>query len=331
MKRLLPLFSLLVVMSLACSLLPFPAGGGSGGGGTPVETATSPLWATNSPVPTEAAVEPTVSGADSQVPIPLDAGTGTYKGLPLGLQDNGAPTVTPVDGVIGVVCIGMSNAFQECEDFIAKLGGEFAGQVNPQVKVVNCAVPGRAIEFWNNPEYDKLWEKCLRQKVPQAGLRAEQIRVVWHKAADMFTTEESGEAFPPYPDPNSDYFHFYENLTTFAARLHEKMPSVQAVYVTSRSYGGFADKASRGEPHSYEEGLALNEWLKEHPQVDGVWYGWGAYIWAPDCASGVTNGSGVCYERGDYQGDGIHPAQGARDKVSRMLHERFSQFEWYQP
>jgi len=25
------------------------------------------------------------------------------------------------------------------------------------------------------------------------------------------------------------------------------------------------------------------------------------------------------------------PAQGARDKVSRMLHERFSQFEWYKP
>lgn len=321
MNRLLTVSVFLALVSLACSL----------GAPTPTEEIPPIKTATQPPVLTEAAAEATVSGADSQVPIPLDAGTGTYKGLPLGLQDNGAPTITPVDGVIGLVCIGMSNAFQECEDFIAKLGSEFAGQVNPQVKVVNCAVPGRAIEFWNNPEYDKLWEKCLRQKVPQAGLRPEQVRVVWHKAADMFTTEESGEAFPPYPDPNADYFHFYENLTTFASRLHEKMPSVQAVYVTSRSYGGFAGKESRGEPLSYEEGLALNEWLKEHPQVDGVWYGWGAYIWAPDCASGVTNGSGVCYERGDYQGDRIHPAQGARDKISRMLYERFSQFEWYQP
>lgn len=48
MKRLLPLFSLLVVMSLACSLLPSPFGGGAGGGGSPsaetqpAETATQP-------------------------------------------------------------------------------------------------------------------------------------------------------------------------------------------------------------------------------------------------------------------------------------------------
>lgn len=321
MKRLLIPFILIAIVSLACSLTGAPTATNP-----PVETATS------LPVQNEATTVPPVSGAESQIPIPLDAGTGTYKGLPLGLfQNPAAPTVTAVDGVIGLVCIGMSNAFQECEDFIAKLSGEFAGQVNPQVRVVNCAVPGRAIEFWNNPEYDKLWEKCVSLKISQAGLRPEQIRVVWHKAADMFTTEESGAAFPPYPDPNSDYFHFYENLTTFAARLHEKLPSVQAVYVTSRSYGGFADKASRGEPHSYEEGLALNQWLKDHPQVDGVWYGWGAYIWAPDCAAGGTNGSGVCYERSDYRADGIHPEQGARDKISRMLHARFSQFEWYQP
>lgn len=249
------------------------------------------------------------------------------------LQDNGAPTVTPVDGVIGVVCIGMSNANQECGDFIEKLAaGAFAGQVNPQVRFVNCAVPGNAIERWNDPARDnKLWDGCIQHKIPRAGLRLEQIRVVWHKAADMMTTDAGGAVYPPYPDPNSDYFHFYENLTTFAARLHEKLPAVQAVYVTSRSYGGFASKASRGEPHSYEEGLALNQWLKDHPLVEGVWYGWGPYIWAPDCATGTTNGSGVCYERSDYRDDGIHPAQGALDKISQMLHERLSEFEWYTP
>jgi len=124
MNRLLTVSVFLALVSLACSL----------GAPTPTEEIPPIKTATQPPVLTEAAAEATVSGADSQVPIPLDAGTGTYKGLPLGLQDNGAPTITPVDGVIGLVCIGMSNAFQECEDFIAKLGSEFAGQVNPQVK-----------------------------------------------------------------------------------------------------------------------------------------------------------------------------------------------------
>lgn len=80
---------------------------------------------------TRRGTEPTVSGADSSIPIPLDVGTGTYKGLPLGLYENPiAPAVTPVDGVIGLVCIGMSNADQECDDFTAKLVDKFAGQVN---------------------------------------------------------------------------------------------------------------------------------------------------------------------------------------------------------
>jgi hypothetical protein len=158
-----------------------------------------------------------------------------------------------------------------------------------------------------------------------------QIRVVWHKAASIFTADENRNVLPPYPDPDSDYFNFYDSLTTFAGRVPEKFPSAQAVYATSRSYGGYAGKPERGEPLSYEEGLALNQWMKDNPMVNGIWYGWGPYIWVPDCASGMTNASGVCYGRSDYQADGIHPAQGARDKVSQMLHERFSQFEWYRP
>ena len=45
----------------------------------------------------------------------------------------------------------------------------------------------------------------------------------------------------------------------------------------------------------------------------------------------MTNASGVCCVREDYRSDGIHPEQGARDKISQMLHQRFSQFEWYAP
>ncbi|MFZ5821250.1 MAG: hypothetical protein ACOYYJ_15245 [Chloroflexota bacterium] len=270
----------------------------------------------------------------SDLPIPLGTDEQvTYKGLSLILQDNSAPTVTPVDDVIGFVCIGMSNANQECGAFIEKWEqGVLAGKINPQVRFVNCAVGGNAIEAWNNSQRDsELWDACLQQKIPAAGLRPELVRVVWHKAANMLTIDASGASYPPYPDPNADYFRFYENLTTFAARLHEKLPSVQAVYVTSRSYGGFSTKPERGEPLSYEEGLALNQWLADNPTVNGVWFGWGPYIWAPDCATGTVNASGVCYERVDYQADGIHPAQGARNKIVRMLHVRFSQFEWYQP
>jgi hypothetical protein len=257
---------------------------------------------------------------------------GSYKGLPLRLVDNGEPVVEAVRGAVGVVCIGMSNSSQECSDYIAKLERGDLGELSDQVIVVNCAVGGNAIERWNDPtRRDVLWGSCIDQKIPAAGLDVDQVRVVYHKAADQFTTD-GGEPLPTYPDPDSDYESFYANLTEFAALLPQELPAVTAVYTSSRIYGGFSTiPDARGEPLSYEEGHALNSWLADNPEAGGVWQGWGPYLWGPDCASGETNASGVCYVESDMQADGHHPAQGARDKVSAMIHARLSEHAWYRP
>jgi hypothetical protein len=78
-----------------------------------------------------------VPGADVLTPFPIDRGDdgahtpGSYKGLPLRLSDNGKPTVTAVDGIVGLVCVGMSNASQECADFISRVRTDYAGEVRP--------------------------------------------------------------------------------------------------------------------------------------------------------------------------------------------------------
>jgi hypothetical protein len=274
-------------------------------------------------------------GGDVITPFPIDRGDdgpqtpGSYKGLPLRLADNAASSVTPVGGVIGVVCVGMSNGRQECDDFIQRVRNEYANEVNPAVRVVNCAVGGHAIERWIDPAYDgTLWDRCASVVLPQAGVSVNQVRVIWHKAANQFTTS-GNSVLPTYPSAGSDYENFRANLTKFAARVTTKFPAVQAIYASSRSYGGFANSASRGEPLSYEEGHALNTWLQANTKVSGVWYGWGAYLWAPSCASSVTNASNVCYNRDDYVEDGVHPSPAGEAKVSRMLHSRFLKESWY--
>ena len=275
------------------------------------------------------------AGPDVTQPFPIDrgddAGTpGTYKALWLRLADNSEPAVTAVGGVIGVVCVGMSNANQECTDFIQRIRGEWSGAVNPAVRVVNCAVGGHAIERWNDPSFDAtLWDDCIARKLGQGGVRADQVRVLWHKAANQFTTAPGGGAKPAYPAAGSDYQAFLANLGTFASRVRTKFPSVQAVYTSSRSYGGFAGSAGRGEPLSYEEGHALNTWLRQNREVEGVWYGWGPYLWAPDCASGVSNAGGVCYVRADYVADGVHPSATGEAKVSGLLHAWLGRHGWY--
>jgi hypothetical protein len=275
-------------------------------------------------------------GADTAQPFPIDRGDdgphtpGSYKGLPLRLADNADAVVTPVDGVIGLVCIGMSNANQECNAFIARVRGDWAGQVNAQVRVANCAVGGHAIERWVDPaDDDRLWDACIETRLPQAGIRPDQVRVLYHKAANQFTTGPGGSALPLYPAGGSDYDNFLANLTAFAARVPDRFPSVQAVYTSSRTYGGYAPHAGRGEPLSYEEGHALNTWLRENTTVRGVWYGWGPYLWAPDCATGIRNGADLCYTREDYVADGVHPSALGQAKVARALHDHLRRFDWY--
>ena len=269
---------------------------------------------------------------DVVVPSAIDAvgGPATYKGLPLRLVARAAPTITPVEGVIGVVCIGMSNATQECSEWIRQITSAWKSEVSSNVRVVDCAVGGHAIEKWIDPTFDAtLWNDCINRKIPQAGLRLNQVRVIWHKAADQFGVEDDHTSLPFYPSPDSDYQNFFNNLTTFSARVKPMFPAVQAVYTSSRSYGGFTSNPARGEPLSYEEGHALNTWLSAHTSVDGVWYGWGPYLWAPACESGETNGTGVCYIRSDYQGDGVHPSETGRVKIAREIHSFFRTQSWY--
>jgi hypothetical protein len=212
----------------------------------------------------------------------------------------------------------------------SRLAAEWAGQVNSAVRVANCAVGGHAIERWNDPAFDAtLWDDCINRKIGLAGIRLDQVLVIYHKAANQFTTSQGGGALPPFPDPASDYFAFRTNLSQFAARVKVKFPWVVAVYTSSRSYGGFAGNPGRGEPLSYEEGHALNGWLNENANVDGVWYGWGPYLWAPACTSGVTNASGVCYDRSDYVSDGVHPSDAGERKISGLVHARLLREAWY--
>lgn len=274
---------------------------------------------------------------DTTAPYPIDAppvagGPTTYKQLPLRLTARTAPSITPVGGVIAVVCIGMSNASEECARLIAATdaNGPWASEKSSAVRLVNCAVGGHAIERWIDPAYDAvLWRDCVDRKLGQRGVRLDQVRVVLHKAANQFGIGAGGAPLPLYPATGSNYAALLRHLDAFAGRVRTFFPAVQAVYTSSRSYGGYTTRSDRGEPQSYEEGHALNRWLAERPTVDGVWYGWWGYLWAPDCSTGVRNGAGVCFDRADYEEDAVHPSSSGEIKIARMQHDRLRREPWY--
>ena len=263
---------------------------------------------------------------DHSEPVAIDAASpgDTYRGLPLGLVETGAPVVTPVDGALGLLAIGMSNARMEFDRFRERYEGH--PDIAPEVRLVNCAQGGKALESWLSEP--GLWSAC-HDSVTAAGLESFQVRVVWAKSANQYTGH--GRTLP---DPQADYYAMVENLDSLVGLIESRFPSVQAIYHTSRSYGGYveeAKQAARGEPISYEGGHAVNTVLRRWLDA-GVppepWMGWGPYIWA----DGATpNGTGMRWLPEDFQKGGTdpHPTARGQDKVADALHVRFSQFDWY--
>src|SRR5262245_61473243 len=106
-------------------------------------------------------------------------------------------------------------------------------------------------------------------------------------------------------------------------------PNVKLVYLSSRTYGGYAKTRLNPEPYAYESGFSV-KWLIEQqikgdaalnydPAVGPVkapWLSWGPYLWA----NGATRrADGFYYEPADFASDGTHPSPAGQVRVARLL------------
>jgi len=269
-------------------------------------------------------VDPTPAPGPTPNLIALDLLADDYFGLSGGLVDNGRPTVTATDGRVVIIAISMSNGRLEFDRFIERYAHH--PDVSAAIGLVNCARGGNALERWL--ERQELWDDC-RSKVVSAGFAPEQIKVVWAKDADQFT--DHGRTLP---DPRADYYDMVANISALSERIGREFPSVQAVFHSSRIYAGYvaqARQAARGEPISYEGGLAVNaaiERWKAGELPDAPWIGWGPYLWAN---ATTPNGSGLTWLPEDFRDGGLdpHPSDAGQTKVADALHAFFMQFDWY--
>ncbi len=141
----------------------------------------------------------------------------TNKGLATTLHQNKFTFHEPEER-FALVCIGMSNAKQECDTFQRVLAGPLRDKVNPNLVVVNCAQGGHAIERWNDPSYEEiLWGECI-EKILETDLAPRDVKLVWHKAMTQFTVDENNDLLPEYPDPKSNYFKLIGELDIFAQK-----------------------------------------------------------------------------------------------------------------
>jgi hypothetical protein len=282
--------------------------------------------------------------------IPLtDLGQSTYHGFQGGLYPGGrnerpaaletagvalAKKVRPLDsggkpsqeGKIALLGVGFSNTVQAFNGFqrVAKEDRD----INPRVVLVNGAVGGMSANMIQHTEDGrgaKYWS-TVDERLQAAGVTRAQVQVIWLKETN--------------PAPHVGGFPAYiqalqGELANIVRILPKRFPNLRLVYLSSRTYGGWA-KARGGkgpgnsEPYSYETGFAV-KWLIEQQlkgdaalnydsakgEVKAPWLSWGPYLWANGTA---RRGDGFHFELDDFrEDDRMHHSPAGMTKMGRRL------------
>lgn len=294
--------------------------------------------------------------------VPLtDLGTGHYLGFEGGLYPGGsnvmpaqhmaagaarAGQVRPLDvagnpsadGRYILLSIGMSNTTQEfCGsngDGVTCNPWTFMGQASQDAAVnhsslvmLNGAKGGQDAPTWDQPtdaNYDRIRDTIL---TPQ-GLSEQQVQIIWLKLADAHPTVA-------LPASDADAYALLASLANVVRALKMRYPQLQQVFISNRTYAGYATSDLNPEPYAYETGFAV-KWLIEaqieqmaqggqtiNPLVGDLndtssapWLAWGPDLWA----NGLTPRSdGLIWERADFERDGTHPSRSGETKVANLL------------
>ena len=162
------------------------------------------------------------------------------------------------------------------------------------------------------------------------GLTEAQVQAIWLKEADIDPTIS-------LPDANADAYNLETFLGNIIRAARMRYVNLKCVFLSSRSYAGYAITTLNPEPYAYESGFAV-KWIVQ-AQIDqmangGVivdplagdlnydtgapWIGWGPYLWA----DGTTprGSDGLVWEQADFEThDYTHPSQSGETKVGGML------------
>lgn len=225
-------------------------------------------------------------------------------------------------GTIVFLSIGMSNTTQEFTAFSALARND--GERNPRVLPVDGAIGGMTPErIVADPE--QYWSR-VEARLAQNRVTNAQVQAAWLKEAEA----GPNDGFPSYPR------RLEAGIAALIRQARERFPNLKIVYLSSRTYGGYASTSLNPEPYAYQSAFAVR-WLIER-QIAGdpeltasPWLAWGPYLWADGTTPRVD---GLTWECGNFQpSDGTHPSESGRLKVARMLldflHSDATARAWY--
>jgi hypothetical protein len=258
--------------------------------------------------------------------------------VPLGM--NGQPAA---NGKIVLLSIGMSNATQAfCNPLPSGLCPEqsFVGQATADEDVddeflvmVDGATGGQVTEAWLGDLGNGNFNRVRDERLAPKGVTEAQVQVIWMKNA-------RGGPTVGLPSQDAEVYGFEEDFGNIVRRLEAQYPNLKMVFLTSRSYGGWATTTLNPEPYAYEYGFGV-KWLIES-QINQVasgdtsdthagnldyrddtapWLAWGPYLWANGTMPRAYDG--FSYQESDFAEDGTHPSVQGQRKIGGLLLQFF--------
>ena len=230
-----------------------------------------------------------------------------------------------VEGLIGIVSIGPSNAEWEFEEFTRL--ATTAPQTAASLRFANGAQMKMHAAAWSNTPPNRPPWLTLNKRVAQSGLTMEQVQVAWVKHA-LWRPARYGE-FPWHAEALKNH------VATTVQRLKVCCPNLRLAYLSSRVYAGYANSELNPEPYAYESAFAIR-WLIQaqvhgdisliHDAFDGPVMApvllWGPYLWA-NGAEGRKRDR-LVWARRDFKHDGIHLSKLGNAKIAKLLMRFFA-------
>jgi hypothetical protein len=240
-------------------------------------------------------------------------------------RGDGTPAPAEAGGRIGLVAIGMSNTDQEWGAFQAGMAGD--QRFAPGLTLINAALGSHDAVMWGSGDDPDPWSN-LDERLAEAGLTPAQVQAAWLKHAIRLP-----QNYGPWP---SHVRATAAELRLIIGKLAARLPNLRIIHLSSRSYGGWDERAqpASGEPYAYENAFAVRalilaqaggEWsLNPDPQRGAVLaplLRWGPYLWAD---GERARSDGLAWPRPTFKEDGVHPTDAGRAAVARLLAEFYS-------
>ncbi len=260
---------------------------------------------------------------------PLTDLRGEYQGQDGGLYGGGANTpsaglaarareaaakIQPLDpsgqpaaeGRIALMSIGMSNTTQAFSAFMRLASTDPRKAAN--VVLVDGAQGGMTAQRW--AQEDRPWATAA-QRLAASGVTAAQVQALWVKQANAGPRQ----GWPTETD------RLREDLRTLLERARRAYPNVRLIFLSSRTYAGYATTGLNPEPYAYESAFAVRKLIQDQP-TDGPVLLWGPYLWTAGEKGRAMDD--FQWLRTDTAPDGTHPSRAGQEKVGRLLLEFFA-------